>query len=150
MLEEAIKLAPLLGQILAALIASLIVVFGWFKVSQLNIDRDRKNRREELIIQFLLEAYRRLERTSNRDVMTEEQKIDFESAIGDIQLLGEPSLIKETVAFCTKQVCDKNTSFNEVLLMLRAHIRKELKLPEVNDPIPRYRLLRNSEAESGP
>lgn len=72
------------------LVPAIVAVVGWFMAHQFNSYRDRVNKRRELRIQYLLEAYRRLESAANRPNKTEKQALDFESAVADIQLLGTP------------------------------------------------------------
>ena len=79
-------IASFFGPILAAIIA----VYGLSKGHQLNIERDRKNKQDDLRIRFLLEAYRILESSSNRFDLTssEENMRNYESAVADIFLMG--------------------------------------------------------------
>ena len=57
-----------------------MAVIGWFAAHQFNSYRDRVTKRRELRIQYLLEAYRRLEAAANRPDKTEGQTLAFESA----------------------------------------------------------------------
>ena len=67
------------------LTTTVVLVVGWFVVHQFNVYRDHQNKRRDLRIQFLLDAYRRLESAAHRGEMTETQKQECESAVADIQ-----------------------------------------------------------------
>jgi hypothetical protein len=69
-------------------VPALVAVVGWFAAHQFNVYRGRQNKRRDFSVQFLLDAYRRLESAANRSKQTEEQTLAFESAIADVQLLG--------------------------------------------------------------
>lgn len=45
----------------------IVVMIGWFVAHQFSVSRDRQNKRRDLRVQFLLEAYRRLEAAADRD-----------------------------------------------------------------------------------
>ena len=70
--------------IISLILTALVAVLGWFIVHQLSISRDIKNKRIELKIKYLIEAYRRLENVSHRNNPNMQ---DFESAIADIQFI---------------------------------------------------------------
>ncbi|MFI4940891.1 MAG: hypothetical protein ACHP7O_11200, partial [Burkholderiales bacterium] len=100
-----------------------------FVAHQFNVYRDRKNKRRDMIVQYLLEAYRRLESAAHRE-KTEEQAIAFESAVADIQLLGTFMQISAMVK-CANALASSGgtgTTIDEVLRVLRNNLRKELGL----------------------
>lgn len=139
MLEQTVRLAPLFGPLLAAIVA----VFGWYIAHRLNISRDRANKRHDMIIQYLLEAYRRLETAANREEKTEEQNLAFESAIADIQLLGSPDQISNTVRYLNDHASSKGSTIDRVLCLLRNDLRMELGLLPVEEPPKIFRFVRN-------
>ena len=48
-------------------LGTVIVVFiGWFVVHLLNAYRDRRNKRREIRVQYLIEAYRKIESAAQR------------------------------------------------------------------------------------
>ena len=51
----------------------MLVAIGWIVVHQLNICRDRQNKQADFRLQFLLEAYRRLEFSAHRDIVGSEE-----------------------------------------------------------------------------
>ena len=127
--------ASLLGPALAAVIA----VAGWFVLHRFNVRRDRDNKRRELIIAYLLEAYRRMEAAANREDKTEDQAIAFESALADIQLLGTPDQFAATMEYIEGHGGggDGQVGIGRVLALLRDDLRRELGLVPLISP-PRF------------
>ena len=115
------ELLMLVGPSLAAFVA----VVGWLIAHQLNMARDRANKRRDLITSYLLEAYRRLEAAANREEKTEDQAVAFESAIADIQLLGSPA---EVDAISNWLDSHRESSIDQILKQLRDDLRHELRL----------------------
>jgi hypothetical protein len=86
-------------------------------------------------VQYLLDAYRRLERAQNRD-MTREVADELEAALADIQLLGSPRQVELAVAFIKEFAEKRNASAEELMQDLRRSLRQELLL----DPVPPARM----------
>ena len=125
----------LITPILAAIFAPLVAVIGWFVAHQFNVYRDRRNKRHDMIVQYLLEAYRRLESAANRE-KTEEQAFAFESAVADIQLLGSVEQISTTIKYLHAHTLSQGAIIDEVLCLLRNDLRKELRLsPAKSNPV---------------
>ena len=121
--------------LLTVVLAPLVAVIGWFVAHQFNVYRDRRNKRRDMIVQYLLEAYRRLESAANRE-KTEEQASAFESAIADIQLLGSVEQISSTIKYLHAHASGGGAVIDEVLCLLRNDLRKELGLsPAKRNPV---------------
>lgn len=90
--------------------------------------RDRQDKRRDLRVQFLLDAYRCLESASNRETKTGEQRLACESAVADIQLLGTPAQVAATVLYLRKHAANGGAQMNEVLRLLRRDFRNEVGL----------------------
>ncbi len=138
-LDQVVRLAPLLGPLIAASVA----VIGWYMAHRFNTARDRTNKRNDMITQYLLEAYRRLEMAANREDKTEEQAIAFESAIADIQLLGSHAQISKTIQYLHAHASSKGGTIDQVLCLLRNDLRKELGLSPVEEPPIIFRFVRD-------
>lgn len=52
------------------LISTGVVIAGWIVAHRLNLQRDTAAKRRDLRVQYLLDAYRRLEAAANRDPET--------------------------------------------------------------------------------
>lgn len=123
---------------LQMIVAFLVAALGWWAAHWFTSRRDLNNERRKIIVQLLLEAYRKLESASNR----EEAKThwsDIESAIADIQLLG--SLRQATLAmeFSTSMAKNQTASLDPILLELRDSLRSELKLSPLSKKIIYFR-----------
>src|SRR5882762_7725137 len=104
----------------------LVACAGWVVIHRLNERRDTNSKRRELRIQYLLEAYRRLEAAANRDTHNlAEAQGAFESAVADIQLLGTPQQIRSLVEYLHAHVASGSSNIDPILELLRADLRHE-------------------------
>jgi len=86
-------------------------------------------------IDYLLAAYRSLERASNR-AMGDNERQQVEAAVADIQLLGSAGQVKLAAEFA-KRIAAEGTAGTEPLLQdLRSSLRRELLL----EPVPPIRV----------
>jgi hypothetical protein len=111
----------------AAIIASVaIAVAGWL-VSQAQA---RRATRRNMRIDYLLDAYRRLERASNRP-LTQDVARELEAAVGDVMLLGSPEQAALATAFTARFAAERQADLQPLLLALRDSLRNELLLGEL-------------------
>ena len=125
------------------LFAQLLVMFivsalGWWIVHTLSARRDVANERRKLLVSYLLEVYRNLEKAVRRS--DSKAYAQLESAIADIQLLGSPSQVKMASEIATSLVANSEASINELLFDLRDSLRSELHLESVKDKIIFFRI----------
>ena len=124
-MQTLIPYFPIIGPALAA----FVVILGWGVSHYLSVSKDRKAKQRDMRIQFLLEAYRRLEAAANRPESGKEEQDRFESALADIQLLGTKTQIEELMRFSEQWNSAGGTaSINPLLELLRTHLREELDL----------------------
>lgn len=109
---------------------------GWYAVHRLSTQRDVANKRRELRVQYLIEAYRRLEFAGNRS-LNKESAVDFERAVADIQLFGTPAQVKLAQEFAIGFAAKKTHPLDPLLTELRQELRRELKLEAV-PPLIKY------------
>ena len=128
-------------EMLKFFVPAIIAILGWFAAHQFNFYRDNKNKRRDIRIQYLLDAYRRLEAASNRPEADKESQDSFESALADIQLLGKKDQIEALMHFLN-EFNSGGTSINTLLELLRTHLRKELDL---KNNVPDIRIFRFEE-----
>lgn len=115
------------SEVLKFSVPAVVAVVGWFAAHQFNVYRDRVNKRRELRIQYLLDAYRRLEFAANRPEAEKEHKMNFESAIADIQLLGDKTQNEELMRFLAAYMKKDGSALIDPLLeTLRGRLRQEL------------------------
>lgn len=86
-------------------------------------------------IDYLLAAYRRLERSSNRPMTVNEDR-EVEAAVADVQLLGSPAQVRLAEDFITAFAAEGTADTEPLLQDLRASLRRELLL----EPVPPKRL----------
>ena len=69
-----------------------VAVFGWIVAHHFATARDRTNKQRELRVQYLIEAFRCLAGTSNRQLSPEIVN-SVETAVTDVQLFGTTTQI---------------------------------------------------------
>ena len=124
--------------LLSLLVTVVLAVGGWYAVHRLSMNRDQENKRRELRIQYLLEAYRRLENSSNRPDLSAYAR-DLESALTDIQLLGSKGQVQLAHEFAVSMAKDRTASLDPLVANLRSELRRELGLEALPDRIIVFR-----------
>lgn len=102
----------------------------------------RLNKLREVRIEFLIDAYRRLEKASSRD-RTPGITAELEQAIADVQLLGSPEqvrLIQELAENLRRKKTD--SVLNDLLADLRKNLRKELRLSALDGKLAEMLFIR--------
>ena len=124
-----------------------VAILGWLAGHSLNVRRDRQNKRQEIRVHYLIEAYRRLEGGTCRGPIhgTEIGK-EFESAIADVQLFGtdeQARMAKElATAIANRQ---EHASAGPLLMSLRNALRHELDLGAIKEEPIHFRLKANGQ-----
>jgi hypothetical protein len=122
--------------LLPLLITIVVALLGWFVVHYLSSLRDQANKRRELRVQHLLEAYQNLMSAALYQKLEgqEETLRLFAKASANIQLFGNDEQI-QMVCKCTDDYATGNAQLSELLEKLRSDLRKELKLPVTEQKI---------------
>ncbi len=123
----------------SALIGAGVVAVGWRVAHRQDMTRDQLAKRRELRLQFLIDAYRRLEFVSNRPLSPGTSE-EFERAIADIQLFGSPSQVALARQFALEFARDGTAPLDPLLSTLRQDLRQELLLEKVPERITYLRL----------
>lgn len=135
------------NMILAA--ASIIVViFGWYVAHYLTRRRDQANKRRDLRVQYLIEAYRNLEFASNR-TLTADVAPFLEKAVADIQLFGTPKQVQLAQDFAVGFAKNRSHSLDPLMRELRQDLRKELDLESVQPEIKYLRIFYDDNKRKG-
>jgi hypothetical protein len=95
------------------------------------------NKKRDLIINYLIEAYRKLESCANTE---EYDKALIESAFADIQLFGSKEQVILAQNFINEFSKSENVSLNALLAELRKDLRAELDLSYVPKEVIYLRL----------
>ena len=124
-------------KIFFAVAASMV---GWIVTHHFNAYRDHQNKKREMQLSYLIEAYMSIEDVCNRhgpDLTTRFKKL--ESSLSSVQLFGTESQIKMASSIALKIAKMENTEITPLLKDLRKELRKELKLQETNLNIVHFR-----------
>lgn len=116
-----------------SILAAIITVGSWFVLHMLSKQRDQYNKRKELRIQYLIDAWRKLEFAAQRpDIDVKEY---LEQPIADIQLFGSAKQI-ELVRRVGQDMSTKHlANLSELLTELRNDLRRELDLEVITSDI---------------
>ena len=134
--------------LLPLLITSIVAIFGWIIAHHFTSYRDLKNKRLELRIKYLLEIYRRLERSVGQNA-TRTTADDLETALADLQLLGDDAQVEKASIFMSEFNSEQlnGLSIGNVLIDLRNSLRRDLGLNPINRQIEHLRIKVHSETE---
>lgn len=123
---------------LPLILTAALAVVGWYAVHRLSMNRDQENKRRELRIQYLLEAYRRLENSSDRRDLSPYAR-DIESALADIQLLGSKDQVQLAHEFAVSMAKDQTASLDPLVANIGSELRRELGLDSLTNGIVVFR-----------
>jgi hypothetical protein len=112
---------------LQLVVTFLVAALGWWAAHAFTSRRDITNERRKVIVQLLLEAYRKLEDASNREDI-KANWCEIESAIADIQLLGSKHQVSLAFEFSKSMAKARSASLDPLLCELRDSLRSELQL----------------------
>lgn len=111
------------------IIQCIITVIGWIVVYIFAIRQNTQIKKKEVTIEYLIQAWGKLEKASNRN--DNRYNTEIETAIADIQLFGTKRQIELAQQFAEEIARNKESSTLELLVLLREDLRKELKLERV-------------------
>jgi hypothetical protein len=125
----------IIGGICAAAIAAVLA-------HRLTSRRDQTNRRNDLRVQYLLDAYRAVADTSHRDLDPGSAHVrTFEQGLADIQLLGSKEQAEMAVVIGNALAENGEAVMDDLLLSLRDDLRGELKLEVLPQPPSHIRVV---------
>jgi len=122
------------------LVTTIVAIVGWLALHRLSAARDRANKRRELRVHYLIDAYRKLENAGNREASIRDYADAFESAVADIQLFGSPEQVKLARKFALDFAAQGAATLDPLLNSLRADLRQELQLPPLEESITYLRI----------
>lgn len=122
------------------LITTLVVIIGWYIVHFFTAKRDQENKKREIRVRYLIEAFQLLANASQRKPEPNSQYFhDMESAVADIQLLGTESQVENLNVFLNEFASEGIGSLDGLLSDLRDDLRYELKLTEIVEKVRWFR-----------
>lgn len=126
---------------LQLIVSVLVALCGWIIVHRLNGARDLVNKHRDLRLQYLIDAYRKLENGAGRDLTTcSAYAQGVEEAIADIQLFGTQSQIDVLTRFFAEKKERGESSLNNIINHLRDDLRRELDLPKLQGNVTWLRI----------
>lgn len=114
------------------LLTLAVAILGWYAVHAFAMYRDRAAKRRDLRIQYLIEAYRRLELASSRPLKKETAQA-LESALADIQLFGSTKQVTLASEFASAFAKHARPPIQPLIVDLRDDLRRELRLQELRE-----------------
>lgn len=129
--------------IIPLIATTIVAIVGWFAAHQFSAARDRTNKRRELRVQYLIDAYRKLEAASNRQESEEIHIESLESAVADLQLFGTQAQVEKTIRFVKEFAATGKAPLGELLFELRRDLRQELHLEPAPEKIMHIRIIPN-------
>jgi hypothetical protein len=129
--------------LLTVLIPTVVAVISWFVGSWLAARRDRANKRRDLRVQYLVDAYRRLQAAGHRPLVPP-YSLDLESAVADVQLFGTPAQVAAVQKFASEIGGHGQALLDDLLLSLRNDLRAELQLEDVGGKLKYLRITPDS------
>ncbi len=130
-------LLPAVISVVVGVMSAVVIMVGWSVTSEYASKRDFENAQREIITEYLIDAYRGIASAVHREELNFKLKFKVESALENIQLLGNEEELKEL----GKLLSSGGNDFTSLLRVLRNDLRKELKLPGV-DPEESIRFYR--------
>ena len=120
-----------------------LAFLGWLIAHHFSSKRDMVNKRRDLRISYLLEAYRKLESAAQaKDIKSKWPAI--ESAVADIQLLGTPLQVELARQFANGISENGFATLDDLLFDLRESLRSELSLEKIDLSIIHLRFNENT------
>ena len=117
--------------LITLLVPTVVAVVSWFIGSSLAVRRDRANKRRDLRVQYLIDAYRRLATATERKETDAAYFADLDSALVDVQLFGSADQTAAAQRFAKQLAEYRAAELSELLASLRDDLRQELKLERV-------------------
>ena len=138
-------------EVVAAFIGAIAAIAVYYLSSRDLKRQDREAKKQEIRLQFLIDAYRQIESSSNRSPEeTWEAVKKIESAISDIQLFGTRKQVVLAQEVVDKVAAGGGMLFNELLDELRRDLRSELELEPLREGRRILRFTKLESEEDGP
>ena len=127
-------------KIILAAITLFIMVVGWGVAHYLTVMRDASNKRREIRLQYLIDAYRILTNEVSRRDLTPERGEKLENLLSDIQLFGSSNQVELARQLANEVASGASFELDPLITSLRDDLRKELNLSEVSGNVKWLRL----------
>jgi hypothetical protein len=130
-----------MNDIIQLLISIIVGISSAFFVCVFGIYANGRQKRKEQIVTYLITAYNIIADSANRK---DYDKREFEKAIDSIYLLGTDKEISCVTNAIYEFKSNSGASFDELLKLLRKHLRKELGLKAQADKTLHFRFIKET------
>lgn len=131
---------PLLQVFVSAAVALLVVGLG----HAFALDRDRKNRRQEQRIDYLISVYRAFSKANHHPRLYEVAE-ELEQAIADVQLFGTKRQVELVRRFSIDLAKAQTAEMDDLLMELRDSLRSELNVERLDGRLLSLRVSRKKD-----
>ena len=97
--------------------------------------RDASNKRREIRLQYLIDAYRILTNEVSQRDQNPERREKLENLLSDIQLFGSLSQVELSKQLANEVASGAGFELSPLIISLRDDLRKELNLSEVSGKV---------------
>lgn len=115
-----------------------ITILGWYIIYRFDKYRDTENKKKDMRIDYLINAWRKLEYAAARDKYDVIEHL--EKPVADIQLFGTKKQIELTMKLANSIINKEQDNLSELLTELRNDLRKELNLEKIKEEIKVLRI----------
>ncbi len=113
------------------IITALIAIAGWLVAGWLSSLRDTANKRRELVVQHLVDAYKVLTQEIGQRETTSDSMRTFEDLLSEIQLFGSKSQVEIARRLSHETATNGTSEIDPLIEDMRDSLRKELGLQPV-------------------
>jgi hypothetical protein len=131
--------AKVLIPAVSTLVGAAVVVLGWHRSHRLAAVRDQSNKRRDLRLTMMLDAYRALATSAHRSFVGD-TAFEVETALESSQLIGTPTQIGLVHGLLKEFAANQGVDWHPLLTDLRASLREELDLERVQGNLIHLRM----------
>ncbi|HMN25510.1 MAG TPA: hypothetical protein PKE38_13485 [Ignavibacteriaceae bacterium] len=122
-------------EILKIVVTAITVVLGWIVGHYFTSTRDRRNKKRDLTIQHLINAYTVLTNEITHRPKSINSDRALEKVISDIQLFGSIEQVEIAKSLAAEIAQKGNSGIDDLINSLRNDLRRQLKLPPIEGNI---------------
>ena len=135
-------------EIVAAIVGATGAILVWYLTACSLRRQDRDAKKREIRLRFLIDAYRQMENSANREGKEIPEALKtIELAISDVQLFGTRRQVALAQEIVSAFAAGRDVSFNGLLNELRRDLRSELDLESLADERKILRFTRTEDSE---
>ncbi|MBW0177565.1 hypothetical protein [Sediminibacterium sp.] len=118
-------------ELVKVVVTVIIAVVGWRIGHYYNSQRDKHNKRREIRLEHLINAYRILTNEISHRKQTKEREQKLEAIISEIQLFGSVEQAQIAKQLARDIAAKKDYEYDTLINSLRSDLRKQLDVPHI-------------------